>query len=190
MKFETETKDFTRTPPSGFAAHLPFQGRHELGTDCAVSGVFVAKKIPLETFHRNVSKVAVLQAGHRAERSCSLRPRKAIAFLTHLLRVPRSMGTGISPSADGDSGGSSPPENLSPTALSWISLIGSHGCGAFLSLHDGFCVPFDKITGRDGVCYGLLLLRIFLIISSTSCFRCSSCFIAVSMLLMEYTMVE
>ena len=83
-----------------------------------------------------------------------------------------------------------PSKNTSPTALSWISLIGSHGCGAFLSLHDGFCVPFDKITGRDGVCYGLLLLRIFLIISSTSCFRCSSCFIAVSMLLMEYTMVE
>ena len=27
VKFETETKDFTRTPPSGFAAHLPFQGR-------------------------------------------------------------------------------------------------------------------------------------------------------------------
>ncbi len=124
MKFETETKDFTRTPPSGFAAHLPFQGRHELGTDCAVSGVFVARKIPLETFHRNVSKVAVLQAGHRAERSCSLRPRKAIAFLTHLLRVPGSMGTEHFAVCGRRLRGHVPSKNTSPTVLSWISLFG------------------------------------------------------------------
>ncbi len=79
----------------------------------------------MKTFHRNVSKFKVQQAGHRAERSCSLRPRKAVAFLTHLLRVPRSMGTGISLSADSDSGGSSPPENLPPAALSWSSLFGA-----------------------------------------------------------------
>lgn len=35
------------------------------------------------------------------------------------------------------------------------------------------------------VLYAWLLLRIFLMVSSTSCFRWSSCFIAVSMLLME-----
>ena len=123
MKFETETKDFTRTPPSGFAAHLPFQGRHELGTDCAVSGVFVARKIPLETFHRNVSKVAVLQAGHRAERSCSLRPRKAVAFLTHLLRAPKSTGAGNFAVCGQRLRGHVPSKNTSPTALSWISLF-------------------------------------------------------------------
>ena len=178
MKFETETKDFTRTPPSGFAAHLPFQGRHELGTDCAVSGVFVARKIPLETFHRNVSKVAVLQAGHRAERSCSLRPRKAIAFLTHLLRAPEH-GAGNFAVCGQRLRGHVPSKNTSPTALSWISLFGHTDAVRFCPCMMGFVF-----------CYGLLLLRIFLIISSTSCFRCSSCFIAVSMLLMEYTMVE
>ena len=51
---------------------------------------FMSRYIPLKTFHRNVSKIKELQAGHRAERSCSLRPRKAIAFLTHLLRAPRA----------------------------------------------------------------------------------------------------
>ena len=60
----------------------------------------------------------------RAERSCSLRPRKAVAFLTHLFRVPRSMGTRISLSADSDSEGCSPSENTSPAALSWSSLFG------------------------------------------------------------------
>ncbi len=65
-------------------------------------------EIPLKTFHRNVFKIRIQQMGHRAERSCSLRPRKAVAFLTHLLRVPRSMGTGISPSADGDLEGTCP----------------------------------------------------------------------------------
>ena len=79
----------------------------------------------MKTFRRNVSKIKVQQAGHRAERSCSLCPRKAVAFLTPLRPVPRSMGTGISLSADSDSGGSSPPENLPPAALSWSSLFGA-----------------------------------------------------------------
>ncbi len=36
-----------------------------------------------------------------------------------------SMAQGISLSADSDSGGSSPPENLPPAALSWSSLFGA-----------------------------------------------------------------
>ena len=52
--------------------------------------VFAARKIPLKTFHRNVFKTTAQQMGHRAERSCSLRPRKAVAFLTHLLRAPEA----------------------------------------------------------------------------------------------------
>ena len=86
-----------------------------VGTRRAVSAnftkqkfVFVSTHIPLKTFRRNVSKIMIQQTGHRAERSCSLRPRKAVAFLTHLLRVPRSMGTGISLSADSDLEGTCP----------------------------------------------------------------------------------
>ena len=36
---------------------------------------------------------------------------------------PKVRAQGISPSADGDSGGSAPPKNLPPAALSWSSLI-------------------------------------------------------------------
>ena len=49
--------------------------------------------IPLQTFRRNVCKIIVLQAGHRRSglvRSAS----KAVAFLTHLLRAPKSKGAG------------------------------------------------------------------------------------------------
>ena len=47
-------------------------------TGCAVSIGFASGHIPLKTFRRNVSKIKAQQAGHRAERSCSLRPRKAV----------------------------------------------------------------------------------------------------------------
>ncbi|MEI3020429.1 MAG: hypothetical protein V8T52_08985 [Ruminococcus sp.] len=33
MKSEAKTKDFTKTPPSGFATHLPFQGRLQVKID-------------------------------------------------------------------------------------------------------------------------------------------------------------
>ena len=82
-----------------------------------------AREIPLKTFHRNVFKIKVLQTGHRAERSCSLRPRKAVAFLTHLLRVPRSMGTGNFAVCGQRLRGHVPSKNTSPAALSWSSLI-------------------------------------------------------------------
>ena len=80
---------------------------------------------PLKTFHRNVFKIKALQVGHRAERSCSLRPRKAVAFLTHLLRVPRSMGTGNFAVCGQRLRGHVPSKNTSPTVLSWISLTGA-----------------------------------------------------------------
>ena len=83
---------------------------------------FISKYIPLKTFHRNVSKIKKQQPAHRAERSCSLRPRKAVAFLTHLLRVPRSMGTGNFAVCGRRLRGHVPSKNTSPTALSWISL--------------------------------------------------------------------
>ena len=46
--------------------------------------------ISLKTFHWNVFKITAQQTGHRAERSCSLRPRKAGAFLTHIPRAPKA----------------------------------------------------------------------------------------------------
>ena len=61
-----------------------------VGTRRAVSAYFLTRKKPLKTFHRNVFKIKKQQAGHRAERSCSLRPRKAVAFLTHLPRAPEA----------------------------------------------------------------------------------------------------
>ena len=80
--------------------------------------------VSLKTFRRNVFKIKALQTGHRAERSCSLRPRKAVAFLTHLLRVPRSMGTGNFAVCGQRLRGHVPSKNTSPAALSWSSLIG------------------------------------------------------------------
>ena len=82
-----------RTPPS-LRDTSPFRGGMSSQTICRDTACrvrrFISRYIPLKTFHRNVSKIKELQAGHRAERSCSLRPRKAIAFLTHLLRAPRA----------------------------------------------------------------------------------------------------
>ena len=59
----------------------------------------------------------------RAERSCSLRPRKASLF-SPTFPVRQKHGAGISLSADSDSEGCSPSKNTSPAALSWSSLFG------------------------------------------------------------------
>ena len=83
---------------------------------------FRERNIPLQTFRRNICKIMIQQTGHRAERSCSLRPRKAVAFLTHLLRVPRSMGTGNFAVCGQRLRGHVPSKNTSPAALSWSSL--------------------------------------------------------------------
>ena len=47
-------------------------------------------EIPVENIPPECFQNMVQQAGHRAERSCSLRPRKAAAFLTHLPRAPEA----------------------------------------------------------------------------------------------------
>ena len=72
-------------------------------------------------FHRNIFKISVLQAGNRVERSCSLRPRKAVAFLTHLLRAPEH-GAGNFAVCGQRLRGHVPSKNTSPAALSWSSL--------------------------------------------------------------------
>ena len=169
--------------PSVSAAHcqLPFQGS-------LIFLIFSSWKVPFATSHRDLAKILLFLSGF-TRGAVLFAPRKKLPLFVPF-SVRQKHGAESFAVCGRRLRGHVPSKNTSPTALSWISLFGSHECGAFLSLHDGFCVLFDKITGRDGVCYGLLLLRIFLIISSTSCFRCSSCFIAVSMLLMEYTMVE
>ena len=58
----------------------------------------------------------------RTERSCSLRPRKAVAFLTHLLRAPKSKGAGSFAVCGQRLRGHVPSKNTSPAALSWSSL--------------------------------------------------------------------
>ncbi len=69
-------RHFVTPPISGEACLL----KRFVGTRRAVSDVFAAKKKSLKTFHRNVSKIKKQQPAHRAERSCSLRPRKASLF--------------------------------------------------------------------------------------------------------------
>ena len=88
--------------------------------------------IPLKTFHRNVFKTTAQQTGHRAERSCSLRPRKAIAFLTHLLRAPEH-GAGNFAVCGQRLRGHVPSKNTSPAALSWSSLFGATVLKSFCS---------------------------------------------------------
>ncbi len=83
---------------------------------------FQQRDIPLKTFHRNVSKIKALQTANRAERSCSLRPRKAVAFLTHLRPAPKSKGAGSFAVCGQRLRGHVPSKNTSPAALSWSSL--------------------------------------------------------------------
>jgi len=84
-------RHFVTPPLSGEACLF----KRFVGTRRAVSDVFAAKKKSLQTFHRNVCKITAQQPAHRAERSCSLRPRKAVAFLTHLLRAPKAWRRGF-----------------------------------------------------------------------------------------------
>ena len=108
----------------------------------------------MKTFHRNVFKIKALQAGHRAERSCSLRPRKAVAFLTHLLRVPRSMGTGSFAVCGQRLRGHVPSKNTSPTALSWISLFGHTNAVRFCPCTMGFvpALVISQHVHKDTAC--------------------------------------
>ena len=52
-------------------------------------------------------------------------PSKSCRFSHPPSPCAGSMAQGVSLSADSDSGGSSPPENLPPAALSWSSLFGA-----------------------------------------------------------------
>ena len=101
----------------------------------------------MKTFHRNVSKIKKEQPAHRAERSCSLRPRKAVAFLTHLLRAPKSKGAGNFAVCGQRLRGHVPSKNTSPAALSWSSLIRK-------ALKIIFVLPhvFSIISRRDRLC--------------------------------------
>ena len=83
-----------------------------------------SRKDALETFHRNVSNIMIQQTEHRAERSCSLRPRKAVAFLTHLRPAPKSKGAGSFAVCGQRLRGRVPSKNTPPAALSWSSLFG------------------------------------------------------------------
>ena len=109
---------------------------------------FQQREIPLKTFHRNVFKISVRQTAHRAERSCSLRPRKAVAFLTHFLRVPRSMGTGNFAVCGQRLRGHVPSKNTSPAALSWSSLFGDSFSESFRFRTIFFVVCFCRDTAR------------------------------------------
>ena len=101
----------------------PFHGESPLSGEPYLLYLYyyVKQEEPLKTFHRNVSKIRAQQTGHRAERSCSLRPRKAVAFLTHLLRAPEH-GAGNFAVCGQRLRGHVPSKNTSPAALSWSSL--------------------------------------------------------------------
>ena len=94
---------------------------------------FVSRHIPLKTFHRNVSKIIVLQTAHKGGAVLFAPPSKSCRFSHPPSPRAKSMAQGVSLSADSDSGGSSPPKNLSPAALSWSSLTGSTTPSPFAS---------------------------------------------------------
>ena len=73
---------------------------------------------------------------------------------------PEAWARGVSPSADGDSGGYSPPKNLSPAALSWISLTDS-------------TIPFLFVPARCFSQFALVFLRI---LCTSNCFTSAFCF--------------
>ena len=79
----------TERSPLSLRDISPFHGESPLSGEPNFPYLFVMEN-PLKTFRRNVFKISALQTGHRAERSCSLRPRKAVAFLTHLPRAPEA----------------------------------------------------------------------------------------------------
>ena len=113
-----------RTPPPPNGGPPPLSGEAYI-LHLFVVRRFQQREIPLKTFHRNVFKIIVLQAANRAERSCSLRPRKAVAFLTHLLRAPKSTGARNFAVCGQRLSGHVPSKNTSPAALSWSSLTNS-----------------------------------------------------------------
>ena len=75
-------------------------------------------------------------------------PSKSCRFSHPPSPCARSMAQGISLSADSDSGGSSPPENLSPAVLSWSSLMRSNGSDAFCFLRMRYHAPPIKTVLR------------------------------------------
>ena len=158
--------------PSVSAAHcqLPFQGS-------LIFLIFSSWKVPFATSHWDLAKILLFLSGF-TRGAVLFAPRKKLPLFVPF-SVRQKHGAESFAVCGRRLRGHVPSKNTSPTALSWISLFGHTDAVCFCPCTMGFVF-----------CYGLLLLRIFLIISSTSCFRCSSCFIAVSMLLMEYTMVE
>ena len=81
---------------------------HICKNTCAVSGAFTVRKIPLETFHRNVSKIKIQQAGHKGGAVLFAPPSKSCRFSHPPSPCARSMAQGISLSADSDLEGTCP----------------------------------------------------------------------------------
>ena len=75
-------------------------------------------------------------------------PSKSCRFSHPPSPRARSMAQGISLSADSDSGGFSPPENLSPAALSWSSLFGDSFSESFRFRTILFVICFRRDTAR------------------------------------------
>ena len=119
---------------------LGFFNTFRRDTACRVRQ-FRERNNPLETFHRNVSKIAAQQAGHKGGAVLFAPPSKSCRFSHPPAPCAKSMAQGISLSADSDSGGASPPENLSPAALSWSSLMRSNSSDAFCFLRMRYHAP-------------------------------------------------
>ena len=76
--------------------------------------------IPLECFQNQETA-----SGTQGGAVLFAQPSKSCRFSHPPSPCARSTAQGVSLSADSDSGGSSPPENLPPAALSWSSLFGA-----------------------------------------------------------------
>ena len=96
-------------------------------------------------FHRDIAKIKPFLSGF-TRGAVLFAPRKKLSLFVPFSVRPKVRAQGISLSADSDLGGSSPPKNLSPAALSWSSLIRKQFRNAFFFSPAFFCLAFPVET--------------------------------------------
>ena len=107
----------------------------QLGEDFRAIFCIFLFDIPLKTFHWNIFKITAQQTGHRAERSCSLRPRKAV--FSFLFRANESDTA------------RRVPTNLHLASCAQLEQpFRGNRSELVLFLHDGFCCPGGTFLTR------------------------------------------
>ena len=105
------------------AAGEVFGGYVRRDTACRVRQ-FQKGEIPLKTFHRNVFKIRAQQAGHKGGAVLFAPPSKSCRFSHPPSPCAQKQGRRDFAVCGQRLRGHVPSKNTSPTALSWISLMG------------------------------------------------------------------